>query len=288
LFDPLQRRPFSKKIGDFGRDGEGEMLIECVGTGTPRRISVDDLTCNERRTLEHDLAQAVLIQKALLPSPDFSVNGWQIHYHYAPAGPVGGDCCDLFKHNGGFFFLLGDVSGKGLAASLLMSHLHGTIRSLVDRNCPLDVVMQGANRIFSQSTPLGQIATLAAGRAAQDGSVEFVSAGHLPLLHLSRAGVTYRTATALPLGVLVDMQFAIHRFSVDRGDTLMLYTDGLTEARNPAGEEYGVHRLRDVAAQHRLASPPRLIFECLSDLHRFTERTEPADDRTLLVIQRTG
>jgi sigma-B regulation protein RsbU (phosphoserine phosphatase) len=250
-------------------------------------ICVDGLTSRKHRTLEHDLARAGLIQQALLPRPNFIVNGWETCYHYAPAGQVGGDCCDLFEYHGGLLFLLGDVSGKGLAASLLMSYLQATIRSLADNDCPLDYMMESANRIFSQSTELGQFATLIVGHATRDGAVEFVSAGHLPLLHLCESGVSCKPATAVPLGVLSSTPFPIHRFSLDPGDALLLYTDGATESRNFLGEEFGVYRLRDIAANCYLAAPADLISECLSEVFSFATETERNDDMTLLVIQRT-
>jgi RNA polymerase-binding transcription factor DksA len=85
------------------------------------QFCLDDLTHDERRALESDLTLAARIQQALLPNQDFSPVGWQVHYHYAPAGLVSGDYCDLFESKSGLLFLLGDVSGKGIAASMLMS-----------------------------------------------------------------------------------------------------------------------------------------------------------------------
>ena len=151
------------------------------------QFCLDDLTSEERRALESDLALAARIQQTLLPPREFSPVGWQIRYHYAPAGLVSGDYCDLFESKGALLFLLGDVSGKGVAASMLMSHLHATFRSLADADLPLDRMVEAANRIFSESTMAGQFATLVVGRASRDGAVELVSAGHLPLLHLSGA-----------------------------------------------------------------------------------------------------
>jgi len=114
-----------------------------------------------------------------LPQQHFP-SGFHARYHYAPAGLVSGDYCDLFQSNGSLIFLLGDVSGKGVAASMQMSHLHATFRSLANVDLPLDCMVQAANRIFAESTLAGQFATLIVGRASQDGAVEFVSAGHLP------------------------------------------------------------------------------------------------------------
>jgi len=252
------------------------------------QFCLDDLTSGERRALESDLALAARIQQALLPSPEFSPAGWQVRYHYLPAGPVSGDYCDLFESEGGLVFLLGDVSGKGVAASMLMSHLHATFRSLAAANLPLDQMVEAANRIFSESTLAGQFATLVVGRAARDGSVEFVSAGHLPLLHIFGGQARLEGATGVPLGMFANARFPVHRFSLALGDALLLYTDGLTEARNPAGQEYGIKRVTDVAALHRNTAPDDVIAHCLSDLQNFTAGAKRTDDLTLLAVRRAA
>src|SRR5439155_27172481 len=136
------------------------------------------------------------------------------------------------------------------AASMLMSHLHATFRSLAEAGLPLDRMVEDANRIFCESTLAGQYATLVVGRAAQDGSVQFVSAGHLPLLHIHADGAAPKDSTGVPLGMFCSARFDVHRLTLAQGDSVFLYTDGLTEARNPARHEYGRRRM------HALAAPP--------------------------------
>jgi sigma-B regulation protein RsbU (phosphoserine phosphatase) len=252
------------------------------------RFCLDDLTQDQRRALEYDLTLAAQIQQALLPDRNFAPAGWQVRYHYAPAGLVSGDYCDLFESKGGLLFLLGDVSGKDVAASMLMSRLHATFRSLADTDLPLDHLVEAANRIFSEGTLAGQFATLVVGRASRDGSVEFVSAGHLPLLHLGNIEARAEGATGVPLGMFTSARFPVHRLAVQSGEALLIYTDGLTEARNPAGEEYGAQRVKNVAALNRAADPENLISECLSDWRSFTAGTKQTDDLTLLAIRRAA
>jgi sigma-B regulation protein RsbU (phosphoserine phosphatase) len=105
-------------------------------------------------------------------------------------------------------------SGKGVAASMLMSHLHATIRSLAEAALPLDRMVEDANRIFCESTLAGQYATLVIGRAACDGSVEFVSAGHLPVLHIHSDGATPKDSTGVPLGMVCSTRFPVHRLTL--------------------------------------------------------------------------
>jgi len=250
------------------------------------RFCLDHLTSAEQRALESDLSLAARIQRGLLPKPGLAPKGWDARYHYQPAGMVSGDYCDLFETDGGLLFMLGDVSGKGVAASMLMSHLHATFRSLAEAGLPLDRMVQDANRIFCESTLAGQFATLVVGRAAHDGSVEFVSAGHLPVLHIRGDGATPNDSTGVPLGMFCDTRFPVHRLALAHGDTLFLYTDGLTEARNHAGAEYGLQRIRKLVARHAGIEPAGLISKCLEDLLSFGEGLKQTDDLTLLAVQR--
>ena len=252
------------------------------------QFCLDHLTSEERRALESDLLLAARIQQTLLPARDLAPNGWHVRYHYAPARVVSGDYCDVFESNSGLVFLLGDVSGKGIAASMLMSHLHATFRSLADAELPLDRMVGVANRIFSESTMAGQFATLVVGRATNDGAVDLVSAGHLPLLHLCAGETKSQGATGVPLGMFPNTNFPVFSFSVQAGDSLLVYTDGLTESRNGKDEEYGMHRVKAVADKHGNKKPGELISSCLADLHSFTSGAKPTDDLTLLALQRAA
>src|SRR3989440_892110 len=250
------------------------------------RFCLDHLTSAEQRALESDLSLAARIQRALLPKPGLAPAGWDVRFHYQPANMVSGDYCDLLETSDGLLFMLGDVAGKGVAASMLMSHLHATFRSLAEAGLPLDRMVEDANRIFCESTLAGQFATLVVGRAAHDGSVEFVSAGHLPVLHIHGAEATPKDSTGVPLGMFCNTRFPVHRLTLVHGDTLFLYTDGLTEARNRAGAEYGLHRIRTLAAQQTGIESAGLISQCLEDLLIFGEGLKQTDDLTLLAVRR--
>jgi serine phosphatase RsbU (regulator of sigma subunit) len=171
---------------------------------------------------------------------------------------------------------------------MLMSHLHATFRSLARANFPLQRMVEAANRVFSESTLAGQYATLVVGRATNDGSVEFVSAGHLPVLHLGRDGAKSEGATGVPLGMFINSHFPVHRLSLRSGEALLIYTDGFTESCNPVSEEYGVNRVRETAQRHYAATPERLIAGCLADLQDFAAGTKREDDLSLLVLRRAA
>ena len=251
------------------------------------RFCLDHLSRDEQRALENDLEMAAKIQRALLPRSDWAIDGWRARYHYQPANLVSGDYCDLIEANGGFLFLLGDVAGKGVAASMLMSHLHATFRTLAGQHLPLPVLMDHANRLFCESTAAGQYATMIVGSASGDGRVEYVSAGHLPLLHLSPSGVQAHDATGVPLGMFSSTHFHVCEAKLEAGDKLLLFTDGLTEMSDGTGKEYGVARLQELARHHAASEPHALLSTCLQEVRSFASGAKQADDLTLLVLHRT-
>jgi len=250
------------------------------------RFCLDDLSGEERQALEHDLALAAKIQQRLLPPQNAFTTNWQISYYYQPARLVSGDYCDYFSSDRDFLFLCGDVSGKGVAASMLMSHLHATFRSLADSDLPLDRIVEAANRLFLESTLAGQFATLVVGRASENGSVELVSAGHLPVLHLRQDRVMVQESTGAPLGMFSNARFPAHKMQLDTGESLLIYTDGLTEARDADGDEYGLKRVREFAFPYRDRDPKTLVAACLENLERFRSGGKQTDDLTIMAVQR--
>src|SRR5262245_42209226 len=112
---------------------------------------IDHLTGDQRRALEADLGLASRIQGALLPDRTMRSSGWEIAYHYEGAGPVSGDYCDIVRaRDNSLYFAVGDVTGKGVAASMLMAHLHATLRGLVSLSVPLDQLMERTSRTFCE------------------------------------------------------------------------------------------------------------------------------------------
>jgi phosphoserine phosphatase RsbU/P len=252
------------------------------------RFCLDHLSKDEQRALENDLVMAAKIQRALLPRSDWSIDGWRARYHYQPANVVSGDYCDLIESNAGFLFLLGDVAGKGVAASMLMSHLHATFRTLAAQHLPLPMLMEHANRLFCESTTAGQFATLIVGCASRDGLVEYVSAGHLPLFHVSPSGVCGHDATGVPLGMFSSTRFPVCSAQLEAGDKLLLFTDGLTETVDGDGKEYGLARVRQLAGSHVASAPEDLVAACLKEARDFSASAKQADDLTVMVLHRTA
>jgi sigma-B regulation protein RsbU (phosphoserine phosphatase) len=251
------------------------------------RFCLDHLTPTEQRALEEDLQLASRIQQGLLPDATRKIDGWEVSFHYRPASLVSGDYCDLIPGDDGrLHFALGDVSGKGVAASMLMAHLHAMFRTLISINLPLEQMLERASRVFCESTLPTHYATLACGRATPDGVVEICNAGHPPPLLIDREGARKIEATGLPLGIFSSEHFSVNKVQMEKGDTLFLYTDGLSESLNGAGSEYGVERLSNLLLQNRQLTPRSLVDTCVNELNLFRMGQIPGDDLTLMAIQR--
>jgi len=251
------------------------------------RFCLDHLNPDERQALEDDLNLASEIQRGLLPSHNLRVDGWHFDYCYEPARVVSGDYIDIIpKAEGDLYFVLGDVSGKGVAASMLMAKLHAVFRSLIPLGLGVDQLTERASRLFGDSTLPGQYATLICGRASKDGAVSVCNAGHPPAL-LSRRGETEQvSATGLPLGMFPNQKFSLANLELESGDALVLYTDGVSDALNGANEEYGVSRLIDITTTASAFASPDLVARCLGDVSRFRAGSPRFDDISIMGIRR--
>ncbi len=276
------------KAGTFGLCATCHEAIEAdrLMADPLTRFCLDHLTPAEQRALEQDLQLASRIQRKLLPKPDIRIEGWDIACHYQPAGAVSGDYWDLIPVNTSeSYFFIGDVSGKGVAAAMLMSHLSAMLRTLVSVGLPLGQLMERASRVFCESTLPAHYATLVCGRASSSGEIEFCNAGHPSPLLIRAEEVERLDATGLPIGMFCGEQFSSRTVRLAPGETLLLYTDGLLEAENSTGREYGVDRLAALAASAS-RQPQAIIDACLRDLTAFREAPGFDDDLTLLAVGR--
>jgi phosphoserine phosphatase RsbU/P len=283
-------------IESLGREGYGvcQVCHDLIGEAA---MNLDPLakTClscftpAQLKELEKDLDRAWLIQGEFLPKQNLKFNGWEVSYRYEPAGPVSGDYCDLVSlDNGELYFLIGDVSGKGVAASLLMSRLHAIFRSLISAGLSVSELVERANQLFAESTMRPYYATLVCGKAARSGEMEICNAGHVAPLLMRDGGVTPITATGLPIGMFCQERYASTKVSLEKGDRLLLYTDGLSEARNQNDREYGDERLLGFLNACRRLPAVTLVKELLEDLSEFSLARPRSDDLTVMAIEMVG
>jgi sigma-B regulation protein RsbU (phosphoserine phosphatase) len=239
--------------------------------------------------LSRDLDMAWHLQSSLLPRQDHAVGGWTVHYRYVPAGPVSGDYCDVLTSPGdddAAHVFVGDVSGKGVAASLIMAHLSALLRSQVKRGAAVPDLLREANGHLSETIPATHFATLAAARVEADGTVELSNAGHCPPLVLRARGVEALDGTGFPLGVVDDASYDVQRTHLDPGDSLVLYSDGVIDAADAAQQRYGVGALERRLATGRDLPPGQLAQACLDDILAFENGAGRTDDITLMIVRR--
>ena len=204
-----------------------------------------------------------------------------------PARLVSGDYIDIIPSgDGNIYFVLGDVSGKGVAASMLMAKLHAVFRSLIPLGLGVDQLTERASRLFGDSTLPGQYATLICGRTSKHGAVSICNAGHPPGLLSSRGNIEQISATGLPLGMFPNQKFSVGNVQLDSGDSLILYTDGVPETVNPLNQEYGTSRLTDITRTSWSFTPEKLVATCLSDVSSFRQGQPRFDDISIMGIRR--
>jgi phosphoserine phosphatase RsbU/P len=271
----------------------------CLGEIGPDRLLADPLATfcleclspEQRRSLERDLETASRVQAALLPRRHLLYPGWEAAFIYEPAGTVSGDYCDVVTpagEGGPLFVLFGDVSGKGVAASLLQSNLRALFHALVAPELGLAELLGRVNRLFCDATTPNAYATLLAARLDPDGGVEIANGGHPAPLLAHGGRVAPVEVTGLPLGLFCDARFATRRLRLGRGETLLFYTDGWTEAAEGRGEEYG--RERAAAAFARTADRPvdDLLAACRADMESFVSGAARGDDLSLMAVRRAA
>lgn len=270
--------------GGFG------VCIDCKGTVETERLLNDPmamvclscLTEAQRASLEDDLQLAADIQRGLLPRSGIACDKWHVDFAYHPASIVSGDYVDIIERGQEFYFILGDVSGKGMAASLLMSNLHAVFHSLVPTGMPLDELMARANHLLCESSLANQYATLVLGKANRAGEVEITNAGHLAPVLIKKGMVGELNHSGLPLGMFCSTEFEVNKVELDAGDSLVLFTDGVTETVNTDGAEYGACGLFDaLGSDHETTGR---IRHCLSHIDGFRGTAPRHDDLTILSL----
>ena len=241
------------------------------------------------RRLEEQLGIARQVQSELLPSLTEAYAGAQLATEYTPAEEVGGDFYDIFPiPDDGLALVMGDVSGKGVPAALLMGVIHGAVRS--------SAWTESAARHQRESELLNRLLCERASRERYAsmfwcyydpaaGALRYVNAGHCPPLLARPDGVSRLDAGGPVLGILEAAEYQQAVQPVNSGDVLAMYSDGLVEATNTAGEEYGESRLRDLLPTVRESSPDEIRRAILASLEAFSGGSPFQDDLTLVVAK---
>jgi adenylate cyclase len=248
--------------------------------------------------VEGELSAARRIQMGILPKPGDVLKGekrFGLSIVLQPAREVGGDLYDFFRLDADrLFFMLGDVTGKGLAGSLFMVVSKSLYKSTaLRRGDSVAKMMREANAEISRDNSEDLFVTVFAGVLdAKTGALEYCNAGHdRPyVLAAGRGPLTQLgAASGPPLCVIEDYAYAAARTRLRRGDCLVLFTDGVTDARNTTGEMFGRERLEALLAKIPSEASPETITNTIRDeVTRFAAGAEPADDLAILILRWDG
>jgi len=247
-----------------------------------------DKELRERERFEQELRVARRIQQALLPEELPLLENWDIVPYYRPAREVGGDFYDFLPlSDGGVGFIIGDVSGKGIAAALVMANTQSVLRAVAQGSTTPGGLLAQVNEVLVAYIPSNMFVTCFFGILDPgSGRLTYANAGHNPPFRQHDGEATTLFATGMPLGLMPGMPYDEKETMLRPGDGVLFYSDGLLEAHNPEREMLGSSRLRDLVREH-VSDAEHLTAGVLEALGRFTgEAWEQEDDITLVTLQR--
>ena len=248
----------------------------------------------ERERIEQELQVARRIQQASLPKEVPEPEGWEITPYYQPAREVGGDFYDFLElPNGHLGLVVGDATGKGVPAALLMASARSTLRAVAPASESPGDVLRRANDPLATDIPTNMFVTcFYAILEPESGRLLYANAGHdLPYLHRRRGEEAEELrARGMPLGLMPEMIYEEKEASLREGDSVLFYSDGLVEAHDPRREMFGFPRLRGLVAEHDSDAEERSLVDFLmEELRSFTgEGWKQEDDITLVTLRRSA
>jgi serine phosphatase RsbU (regulator of sigma subunit) len=243
----------------------------------------------ERERMERELQLACEIQQRFLPTAPPEIAGYELQGISFPCYEIGGDYYDFIDgKDGSLMVALGDVSGKGTAAALLMSSLHASIHAQTTACRSLCETIGAVNAYLAENTPSNRFVTLFyAALNPADGQFSYINAGHnSPLIVRADGQVKQLDSGGLPLGLLPMASYDEEQLQLGPGDIFVAYSDGVSEALNPTEEEFGLERLQEVVAANRHESAAALRDKIEAALSQWADGTPANDDITLVIVKR--
>ncbi len=277
--------------GQMFSDEDLELLMVIAGQAAlsyeSARLMISHV---EKQRYDNEMEIAARVQKGLLPAKIPEVPGYEFFVSYEAARAVGGDYYDFIQTSDSLiWFALGDVAGKGVPASLVMSRVCSAVRSTVEFVTDVADAVHRVNHHIDEAAHDGRFITFILGQIdLTENLVSFVNAGHLePLLRETDGTLRELSAEhpSVPLGVMDDYEYQAIQHHLQPGEQLILYTDGVTEAMNEEREQFGIERLKSLILNSRL-SPAELGEQILKAVRTFAGQAEQYDDLTLVIIGR--
>jgi sigma-B regulation protein RsbU (phosphoserine phosphatase) len=242
----------------------------------------------QQKLIEKELETARGIQMSLTPSRALRGGPYEVLGRVVPARQVGGDAFDYFNlEDGRFAVAIADVSGKGVPAALLMSNVQASLRAFCDGRLSISEAMRQINLGITRSANGKFITMFYAEVDSSRGVLRYTNAGHnYPLLRRPDGSLEELTEGGLPLGLMSESTYTQGECAFGPDDALLLYSDGITEAFDPRGREFGEERLREVWRTHGASTPANVIDTLFTEVETFRGRAVQSDDMTVVVVGR--
>ncbi|MBI2149941.1 MAG: SpoIIE family protein phosphatase [Acidobacteria bacterium] len=243
----------------------------------------------QRKKLEQELTLAEETQRSLLPQSIPQVKNLNIHAFSKPTRYVGGDFYDFVQlETGELFGVLADVSGKGISASLLSSMLLGCLQMQLRGGVAVDEALNRLNRFLCEKSSASRFVTMFLFTLDSNGGGRFISAGHNPsyVFRAAASEIEELNSNNMIVGAFAFASFQSARLEMNKGDVLVAYSDGLTEAENPQGEMLGEERVKKVIQAEAPSGSERLEQKLLETIQNFTAGRSQTDDITIMIVER--
>lgn len=273
---------------------EGEVELVRLEVQPVKQVCLSCLGDEEKASLEEELVVASKIHRALLPQSYEKIENFEVAVKSFAAGSIGGDYYDFLpaRNGSGSRIVIGDAMGKGLPAGLLMANLQGALRIYSEQIYSPAALVTKLNQWLCRNIPVTKFVSLFCVRVDNSNGKEtvltYTNAGHCPPI-LVRSDGSYElldTSSGV-LGVHEDFNYAENRVSIEPGDILVLYTDGVTEAENFHGKMFGEERLLEYIKNRRGEPIDSFLDALLSEIYSFSEKSELEDDTTLIALRKS-
>ena len=275
-----------------GRAREASLLLRNHVETFAEYLKKSDSDSGVHRASRKDMEGAKDVQQAFFPPQSFSIPCLSCETFYQPARGIGGDYYDFLSLSGGRWGIaIGDVSGKGIGAALLMASLQASLRAqALHPHSEVTALIGDVNRLVYESSPTAFFASLFyAEYEPATRMLQYVNAGHNPPIilrpQMESCELFHLRAQAVPIGMFVDTQFAATKFQLAKDDILVAYTDGITEAANASGELWGLERLERLLRSCNRMAPNEIVERILAEVSEFANGEPQHDDVTLVVMK---
>jgi hypothetical protein len=267
-----------------------QVSIQYNGLGAFCILLVTILELKDKLLAHSELESGRAVQRAMMPDQTPFVPGWNVWLFTRSANEVGGDLVDFMRLDGKRVGIaIGDVAGKGLGAALFMVKIQSTLRALAPDYDSLSGLASKLNAILIRDGLPSKFASLFFARIdAPSGNLTFVNAGHMPPFVVSPDDVTELPKGNPALGLAHDTQFIAHDITLETGQSLVIYSDGLTEAQNEAGDFYGSDRFKILCRECRGISAQSFGERVISTITAFEGDARRTDDLSLVILQKSS